>query len=199
MIQKLFIASILVIGLSSVADAAIIAQLDNASQTGAPGDTLVFNVTLTNSSATDQIWLNGISATGGFPFLTIDVSPFNSNAPLFLDPMASSGPFELFDVTINPGTPDGPYIGNFVSIQGGPDAGMGTAFDDLVDISFDVQVQSATEGVPEPGSFWMLLFSALIASVARASQACGLSPAISAVRKTSGFLDSVAARTPKLH
>lgn len=169
--MKLFIASALAIGLSALADGGIIAQLDNASQTGAPGDTLVFNVTLTNSSATDQIWLNGISATGGFPYLTIDVGPFNSNAPLFLDPMTSSGPFELFDVTINPGTPDGPYIGNFVSIQGGADGGAGSAFDDLVDISFDVQAQSATSGVPEPGTFWIVCLVLLAAGLMRDSRA----------------------------
>ena len=124
-------------------------------------------MTLTNSSATDQIWLNGISATGGFPYLTIDVGPFNTNAPLFLDPGASSGPFELFDVTINPATPDGPYIGNFVSIQGGADGGAGSAFDDLVDIGFDVQVQSATAAAPEPGSFWIFCLVLLTAGLTR--------------------------------
>jgi hypothetical protein len=156
MMQKLFIASALVIGLSSLADAGIIAQLDNASQTGAPGDTLIFNVTLTNPSATDQIWLNGIGSTSVTPFLAIDISPFNTNAPLFLDPMASSGLFELFQVSIDPGAPDGPYIGNVVSILGGADGGAGSAFDDLADISFDVQVQVTTSATPEPGTFWIL-------------------------------------------
>jgi hypothetical protein len=167
MMQKLLIASALAIGLSSLGHGGIIAQLDNASQTGAPGDTLIFEVTLTNPSATDQIWLNGISSTGGFPYLTIDVSAFNLNAPFFLDPMASSGPFELFDVAIDPSAPDGPYIGNFVSIQGGADGGGGSAFDDLVDISFDINVQSNSSAVPEPGTFWILCLVLLAGGLIR--------------------------------
>ncbi len=125
-------------------------------------------MTLTNTSTTDQVWLNGIGSTSVSPFLTIDTDPFNINAPLFLDPLASSGPFELFDVLIDPATPDGPYIGNFVSIQGGADGGAGTAFDDLADIGFDVQVQTPSSGVPEPATFGMLCFAVLIGGVARA-------------------------------
>jgi hypothetical protein len=173
MIPRLLLASALLTGLSSLADAGIIATLDSASQTGAPGDTLIFKVTLTNSSDTDQIWLNGVSSTGGFPYLSIDTDPFIVNAPLFLDPMASSGPFELFDVTIDPAAPDGPYIANFVSILGGADGGTGSAFDDLVDISFDVQVQSATSSAPEPGTFWMIGLVLLAACLTRTAVSRG--------------------------
>ena len=155
-LQKPFLACVLLIGVASFADAGIIAQLDNASLTGAPGDTLIFSVTLTNPSSTDQIWLNGTGSTSVSPFLTIDTNPFNTNAPFFLDPMTGSGLFEFFHVIIDPNAPDGPYIGNVVSILGGADGGTGSAFDDLVDISFDVQVQAPASGVPEPGTFGML-------------------------------------------
>jgi hypothetical protein len=136
--------------LAPLTRAGIIAQLDNASLTGAPGNTLIFNVTLTNTSTTDEVWLNGIGSTAADPILNIDTSPFDANAPLFLDPSASSGPFELFDVAIAPDALDGPYIGSFVTILGGATS---TAFDDLADIDFDVVVQSApTSGVPEPAT-----------------------------------------------
>jgi hypothetical protein len=68
---------------------------------------------------------------------------------------------EAFDVTIDPSAPDGPYIGSVFSVQGGPDGGANTAFDDLADISFDVNVQSRS--VPEPGTL-PATFLALIAT-----------------------------------
>jgi hypothetical protein len=111
--------------------------------------------------------LNGIGSTASSPYLSIDTSPFDSNAPLFLDPMGSSGPFELFDVIIAPGTPDGAYVGSFVTIQGGPDGGTATAFDDLVDVSFDVTVQSTSTGAaPEPATLGMVGVALLGAGLA---------------------------------
>jgi hypothetical protein len=165
--RTIFFALVLAIGMASFADAEIVAQLDTPSQTGAPGDTLVFNVTLTNTSATDQIWLNGIGSTAASPFLSIDTDPFDVNAPLFLDPLESSSLFALIDVTIAPGTPDGPYIANFVSIQGWADGGTGIAFDDLVDVSFDVDVLSSATATPEPSSFGMLCAGALTLGLAK--------------------------------
>jgi hypothetical protein len=167
MIKKVILTAALALGISPLAQANIIYQLTNASQTGAPGDTLLFFVTLTNTSTTDQVWLNGTRSTASSPFLSIDTSPFNSNAPLFLDPLAVSPVFEVFDVAIAPATPDGPYIGSIVSIQGGADGGTGTLFDDLADISFDVQAQSTTFAAPEPGTFWTLCLVLLAAGLTR--------------------------------
>lgn len=136
---------------------AIQADLVNSTLTGAPGDTLAFFVNISNPSPTDTIYLNGISSTAVSAFLSIDTTPFFSNAPLFLAAGDSSGPFELFDVAIDPSTPAGPYVGNFVSLSGGADGGAGTAFDDLADISFDVNVASADSAAPEPGTVMLLL------------------------------------------
>ena len=158
----LLLAAALTLGFSQYAHASIIAQLDQTSQTGSPGDTLVYKVTLTNPSTTDQIWPNGIGSTASSPYLTIDTSPFDLNAPFYLDPSSSSGPFELFDVTIAPGTPGGGYIGSFITIQGGADAGAGTAFDDLADISFDVQVQGPVSNTPEPGTLGLMCVAGLV-------------------------------------
>jgi hypothetical protein len=52
-----------------------------------------------------------------------------------------------------PGTPDGPYVGSFVSIQDGADD---VSFDGLADVNFGVNVQSLA-AVPEPGTFPLLL------------------------------------------
>jgi hypothetical protein len=155
LIRLVFITTILA-ALSPGARGSVIAALESSSQTGNPGDTLTFTVTLTNSSATDQIWLNGVGATSSSPTLSIDTSLFNVNAPFFLDPLAVSALFDVFQVTIDPSTAPGPYIGSFVSIEGGADAGAGTAFDDLVDIPFDVIVNSGTTSVPEPANFGLL-------------------------------------------
>jgi len=168
--NTLLLATALAIAISPFAHAGMIAQLDNFSLTGAPGDTLLFNVTLTDTSATDQIWLNGIGSTAASPFLTIDTSPFDLNAPLFLDPLANSGSFELFEVSIGPNTPKGSYIGSFVSILGGADGGTGSAFDDLADVSFDVNVQSYNTAVPEPRTFWMVGLVMLAVGLARRSR-----------------------------
>jgi hypothetical protein len=56
----------------------------------------------------------------------VNDAPFNANAPIFLDPGASSGPFELFDVIVDPSAAPAAYSGNLFSIFGGPDGGTFT-------------------------------------------------------------------------
>ncbi len=93
------LAAVLSRGIAQAAFAGIAAVLDNSSLGGNAGDMPVFDVTPTNTSTTDQAGLNGIGSTASSNFLNIDASPFDIDAPLYLDPPASSGPFELFDVT----------------------------------------------------------------------------------------------------
>jgi hypothetical protein len=128
-------------------------DLSAASQSGAPGDLLAFFGTMTNVSPTDTIFLNSISSTSISGFLTIDTGPFFINAPLFLAPGDVSGLIEIFDVTIDPAAPGGPYAGSTVSIQGGADS---VTFDDLADVNFDVQVSTPTSLTPEPGTAYLL-------------------------------------------
>ena len=137
-------------------------QLVQSDLTGAPGTTVEFFATITNPSTTDTIYLNGDSSSTSTPLLTVDDAPFFSNAPLFLIPGASSGPFELFDVIIDPSTPANTYTGNVFSILGGADGGAGTAFDDLADASFAVTVQT-----PEPTTFWLVLAISITLGIAR--------------------------------
>jgi hypothetical protein len=161
----------LLLGGGSVASAGIIqVDLQDASLSGSPGTNLAFFATLTNLSATDTIYFNGAGATAAGSSLTIDLDPFFANGPISLDAGQTSSLFEIFDVAIGAGAALGPYIGNTVSLQGGADGGAGTAFDDLVDISFDVEVQPVTVAAPEPGAFSMFALATLLASLARVSQ-----------------------------
>ncbi len=113
---------------------------------------VAFYATISNPSATDTIYLNGDSFSTTSLYLTVDDTPYFSNAPLWLAPLASSGPFELFAVDLAPGTPVGDYTLNDFSITGGPDGGSFTDFYDLADANFAVDVTASSSPVPEPAT-----------------------------------------------
>jgi len=107
---------------------------------GQAGTEVDFNGTLTND--TDQtVFINSDSFT--FPLGGLDDSPFLNNAPFSLDPFQTSTAFEVFDVVIPAGSPNGNYAGAF-TVLGGSD---GNAMDNLGTASFQVDV------TPEPASF----------------------------------------------
>jgi hypothetical protein len=155
--MKLRLLLVLIAGLGKLHAGNLLVLLSSPSETGSPGDTLAFFGTMTNVSPTDTIFLNSTTSTSVSGNLSIDVGPFFINAPLFLAPGDVSGPFEIFALTIDPSTPDGPYPGSTVSIQGGADS---VTFDDLADVNFDVQVSSPLAVAPEPGTGWLLLAGA---------------------------------------
>ena len=128
-------------------------DLLSPSQTGAPGDVLQFLGTITNLSPTDTVFFNSVSATSVSADLTIDIIPFLINAPLSLGPGEVSSLFDLFDITIDPATPDGPYFGNTVSLLGGADS---NALDPLLDVNADVTV-STPVSTPEPSSIVLIM------------------------------------------
>ncbi len=158
--MKLRLLLMLIAGLGSLQAGSLLVVLSSSSQTAAPGDLLAFFGTMTNVSTTDTIFLNSIGSTSGTGNLNPDVGPFFVNAPLFLAPGDVSGPFEIFDVSIDPAIPDGPYLGSTVSIQGGADSGT---FDDLADVNFDVQVGSPATATPEPSTGVLILAAAAAA------------------------------------
>jgi hypothetical protein len=130
--------------------------LVQADQTVTLGTTMVvFDATISNPSSTDTIFLNGDGSSIPSSFLTLDDSPFFNNAPIFLDPGASTLPFELFDILLAPNTPVGTYGLNTFSIFGGADGGAGTAFNDLADANFSITVANPTS-VPEPSTLLLL-------------------------------------------
>ncbi|MFZ0087404.1 MAG: PEP-CTERM sorting domain-containing protein [Candidatus Acidiferrales bacterium] len=156
----------LLLGLATVALLAPAVRADSltvtlteASQTVVQGTTVVtFDATILNPSVTDTIFLNSDGSSASFP-LTLDDTPFLLNAPLSLDPGASSGPFGLFDIDLPLDVAPGSYSGTF-QIIGGVSA---TDFSDvLANVDFTVDVKSAVTGVPEPGTI-LLLASGLAA------------------------------------
>lgn len=161
--RLLLLASILLIlGLPLGARAdSLTLTLDQSTITVAPGTLVVpFFGTISNPSATDTIFLNNPNPTTAWVYLTVDTTPFIS-APPDLAPGAGTGEIELFDVDLDPSTPIGSYGGNLFQIQGGADGGNFTAFDDLADATFEVDVQAASSAtVPEPGTL-LLVFTGL--------------------------------------
>ena len=115
---------------------------------------VAFAATISNPAtdpALPAVYLNFAGGTTGSPGLTVDLTPFFTNAPLFLASGQNSGPapFELFDVMLAPGLAAGTYSGNDFLIQGGADGGTFTAANTLADPSFSITVASATVQAPE--------------------------------------------------
>lgn len=122
-------------------------------QTGQSGNTLTFDVSLTNlTSAT--VFLNGAGITTSSPFLSMNDNPFLSNAPLSLGADATTGPFLAFTVAIAPGTPVGDYGLNNFSILGGSGT---TNFSVIGSTGFGVNVSPA----PEPATLLLVASGAL--------------------------------------
>ncbi len=153
--MKLISSLLFCLAAASAAHASTIqVDLDLIALSGAPGDTLQYFATLTNTSLTDTITFSGTSTTAVSSLLTIDTSPFILNGPISLAPGEVFPSFEIWDVMIDPTTPSGPYVGNSVSLFGFDDDGVTSTFADVADPTFDVIVTDA--GVPEPASFSLL-------------------------------------------
>lgn len=132
-------------------------SLSETSQTAAPGSTITFDATITNLSSTDTVYLNGDSSVTSSMLLTVDDIPFLTNFPLSLSPSAATGPFGLFNVSIDPSTPIGTYDFDSFSILGGLD---GSSFDMLGTAEFSITVANPTV-TSEPGTFYLFLLGLL--------------------------------------
>jgi hypothetical protein len=147
-IRTVLIAAVCLLWMST-AQAQLLFNLNPAGLTGAPGGSVTFNATLTNSGI-DTIWLNGDTSSVGTPGLTIDDTPYLNNFPLFLIG-GDAATADLFTVDIDPSVLVGNYFGSF-TIVGGADA---FAQDALATQNFEVSVASSS--VPEPGMLALLL------------------------------------------
>lgn len=119
--------------------------LTKTMESGNDGSTVMFDAVLTNTSLS-TIFLNASGGTTSSPFLTIDGTPFLLNAPLTLAGGGSTGPINLFDVIIAPGTPAGLYTFNTFTILGGLSP---SSFQTVGSTTFSLTV-------PEPASLWEL-------------------------------------------
>jgi len=159
----------MLLGLAVFSGAAQASAVDvnflSTSLIAAPGDTLQFFATLTNTTGAD-ITTAGASAASASPFLTIDPSPLFLNFILpfgVLPAGQSTAQFEIFDILVDPATPFGPYVGNTVSI-------LDDNFNSVADTSVDVIVPAPAASVPEPGA--ALLFATGCAVVIRKRNRC---------------------------
>ncbi len=138
----------------------ITVTLDQSSQTGAAGDTLMFFGVIANTGSDTEFLnsdsLNLTAASGDF---TTDDGPFFANAPVSLASSASTADIELFDVLIPNPFPDAftSYSGLF-TILGGTDDSSSDILTDPA-IAFSVSAQS---GTPEPSTS-ILIFAGFIA------------------------------------
>jgi hypothetical protein len=130
----------------------LLIALDSPVLTGAPGQTVRFFGTITNTTA-NTVFLNGDNFNlSVLPLSVIDDSPFFLNAPLTLDGGGTSGDIELFDIAIPIPFSAGSYDGMF-EVVGGADTNDGNT---VGGASFTVQVQPAG-GAPEPSTAVLLL------------------------------------------
>jgi hypothetical protein len=142
-------AILLMLGPSSRADGV---DVTVSSVSGTAGSTVEAVGTITNDTG-ETIDLNGDSFSVSMPTLALDDLDFFNNAPFFLDPGASSGPFDIFAITISPTAAPGTVGPNIFQVLGGPD---GNTFDVLGTATFNVEVEGSPT-VPEPSGMLLLL------------------------------------------
>ncbi|HTU45567.1 MAG TPA: PEP-CTERM sorting domain-containing protein [Bryobacteraceae bacterium] len=115
---------------------------------GAAGSTVAVDATFTNSGP-DTLNLDGDNLSVSDPLSVND--EFLANAPYTLDP--GSVTFELFQVTIAPGTASGTYGTDGSDVFSFFGDFNGVTLED--DVPFTVDVTGAVAG-PEPGTLWLL-------------------------------------------
>lgn len=142
------------------ARAALNITLTPGVKNAARGTERVFNGTLTNTSATEKLFLNGLHATlngGAATFLALQTNGFFANVPGILLPGETyTGP--IFRVALSTAAPADDYTGT-ITLDGGADifATAGLASANFVVLSADVNIvasdPSASELGPDSGVF----------------------------------------------
>ena len=136
-------------------NAAVTLTLAPAAQEAEHGPELVFSGTLTNTSATDKVFLNDIHATfaaGAETWLVLQTNDFFANVPGILLPGETyTGP--LFRVTLSAAAPPGDYTATII-VKGGADIFAGAelasadfdAIKTLLEYALDLDPK-----IPDPG------------------------------------------------
>jgi hypothetical protein len=115
----------------------LLISLSPSTRYGPKGTEIVFSGTLTNTSATEKVYLNDVHATltgDAATYLMFEPNAFFSNVPGILLPGESYSNSELFRVLLSTSTPKGDFPGTFV-ISGGANI---FANGDLVSAAFVV-------------------------------------------------------------
>jgi hypothetical protein len=147
LVPSMLALTLLALHLSMARAQTLDVTLSNSTVAVTQGTTAVdFYGTITDPSTAATIFLNGDTASTSTNLLTVDDTPFFTNAPISLSPGQRSGLLELFAVDLPANTPQGIYSGNVFSILGGAD---GNAVDNLADVHFSVDVTART-GVEAP-------------------------------------------------
>lgn len=156
--KRFFAISALLFVFAACADAAVTMALTPAAGNAARGSEVVFTGTLTNTSATDRVFLNDLQMTGtSASQLSLKTNPFFANVPGILLPGESYvGP--LFGVSLDPSATADDY-GGTITILGGADIfasdeQASAAFAVLSPtVSVDATDSSASEFGPDSGLF----------------------------------------------
>ena len=142
-------AFLFMLGPSSRADGV---EVTVSTISGTAGSTVEAVGTITNDTD-ETVDLNGDSFSVSVPTVALDDTDFFINAPFFLDPGMSSGPFDIFAIQISPTAAPGTVGPNIFQVLGGPD---GNTFDVLGTATFNVEVEGSPT-VPEPSGMLLLL------------------------------------------
>src|ERR1700691_5495927 len=134
-------AFLFMLGPSSRADGV---EVTVSTISGTAGSTVEAVGTITNDTD-ETVDLNGDSFSVSVPTVALDDTDFFINAPFFLDPGMSSGPFDIFAIQISPTAAPGTVGPNIFQVLGGPDGN-----------TFNVYVEGAPT-VPEPSGALLML------------------------------------------
>jgi hypothetical protein len=142
----------LLLAVSARADLGFV--LTPAVQSGVGSEEVIFTGTLSNTSPTDDLFLNNIQfdfMDEAGDYFVADTNVFFANVPGILLPGETYADV-VFRITIAPGTPPGQYFG-FATLQGGTNI---FAADNLASPLFEVSLSPAALGVAFSGTNFVL-------------------------------------------
>jgi hypothetical protein len=134
-----------VLAITQQAQASLLFNLNPASLTGLPGETLTFNATLSNTGE-ETLFLNGLNSIMYGEGLYVDDSLFWATFPFYLDP-GETFTSDMFTVEIAPDIVPDDYVGSITILGGAEEYG----YEPLATQNFMVEMEG-TPSVPGPAA-----------------------------------------------